>query len=200
VTRAWHRDLCQAFWGEYQIPPNKDVWAETPTSISPFGLDWNAQAENGDLLFLSAICESYLPKMCCHVVLQACHFCYFLYGPPTPSLSQSVIANLTVCPIARGVNADELFQYSSGRWLINEKSQLAQRYVKFDVDQLCKRVSFLFGETPVLRIDKMEGNFNKALLLTMRGGREVIAKIPCPNAGPPHYTTASEVATLEFGM
>ena len=46
----------------------------------------------------------------------------------------------------------------------------------------------------------MEGSFNKALLLTMSDGNEVIAKIPCPNAGPPHLTTASEVATLEFGM
>jgi len=45
----------------------------------------------------------------------------------------------------------------------------------------------------------MEGSFNKALLLTMSDGREVIAKLPCPNAGPPHYAIASEVATLEFG-
>ncbi|TQB69797.1 hypothetical protein MPDQ_001334 [Monascus purpureus] len=32
----------------------------------------------------------------------------------------------------------------------------------------------------------------------MDDGNEVIAKIPCPNAGPPLYTTASEVATLKF--
>ncbi|KAJ9293225.1 hypothetical protein DTO271G3_7948 [Paecilomyces variotii] len=32
----------------------------------------------------------------------------------------------------------------------------------------------------------------------MDDGNEVIAKIPCPNAGPPFYTTASEVATLKF--
>ncbi|MCJ1262801.1 hypothetical protein MMC22_002671 [Lobaria immixta] len=30
--------------------------------------------------------------------------------------------------------------------------------------------------------------------------RQLIAKFPCSNAGPPHYTTASEVATLEFSM
>ncbi|PYH99089.1 hypothetical protein BO71DRAFT_415805 [Aspergillus ellipticus CBS 707.79] len=32
----------------------------------------------------------------------------------------------------------------------------------------------------------------------MNDGNEVIAKIPCPNAGPPSLTTASEVATLKF--
>ncbi|RAK99971.1 uncharacterized protein BO80DRAFT_456099 [Aspergillus ibericus CBS 121593] len=32
----------------------------------------------------------------------------------------------------------------------------------------------------------------------MDNGREVIAKLPNPNAGRPHFTTASEVATLDF--
>lgn len=32
----------------------------------------------------------------------------------------------------------------------------------------------------------------------MEDGRRTIAKIPHPNAGPPVYTTASEVATMEF--
>ena len=43
-----------------------------------------------------------------------------------------------------------------------------------------------------------EGNFNKTFLLKMDNGAEVIARIPHPNAGPPHFTTASEVATLCF--
>ncbi|KAF4213433.1 hypothetical protein CNMCM5878_010474 [Aspergillus fumigatiaffinis] len=41
-------------------------------------------------------------------------------------------------------------------------------------------------------------SFDKAFLLTMDDGNEVIAKIPCPNARPPSLTTASEVATLKF--
>lgn len=32
----------------------------------------------------------------------------------------------------------------------------------------------------------------------MDDGSEVIARFPTPIAGPPHYTTASEVATLKF--
>lgn len=51
-----------------------------------------------------------------------------------------------------------------------------------------------------MHIVKLEGNFNKAFLLTMDDGNEVIAKIPCPNAGPRLLTTASEVATLKFCM
>ena len=40
--------------------------------------------------------------------------------------------------------------------------------------------------------------FNKAFLLSMEDGREVVAKVPNPNAGIPHFTTASEVATMDF--
>lgn len=50
-----------------------------------------------------------------------------------------------------------------------------------------------------VQIVKMaEGGFNKVFLLTMDDGLEVIARIPTPIAGPAHYTTASEVATLDF--
>lgn len=44
----------------------------------------------------------------------------------------------------------------------------------------------------------MEGGFNKALLLRKDDGSEIIAKIPFSIAGPPKYTTASEVAVLEY--
>lgn len=44
----------------------------------------------------------------------------------------------------------------------------------------------------------VEGLRNKGFLLTMDNGMEVFAKLPNPNAGPAHYTTASEVATREF--
>jgi hypothetical protein len=51
----------------------------------------------------------------------------------------------------------------------------------------------------IRKIDKMEGGFSKALLMTMENGSEVIAKIPCPNAGRSMYSTASEVAVLDYG-
>ncbi|KAE8407474.1 phosphotransferase family protein [Aspergillus pseudonomiae] len=92
-----------------------------------------------------------------------------------------------------------LFKYTSGRWLIDEEHQLAQRYVKFHVNNLCSKAASVFSDsTTCMDIIKIEGNFNKAFLLTMDDGHEVVAKVPCPNAGPPSLTTASEVATLNF--
>jgi hypothetical protein len=52
---------------------------------------------------------------------------------------------------------------------------------------------------PVSKIEKMEGGFSKALIVTTLDGSEYIVKIPCPNAGRPMYCTASEVAVLHFG-
>ncbi len=43
-----------------------------------------------------------------------------------------------------------------------------------------------------------EGQYNKAFLMTMDNGVQIVAKIPNPNAGPAFYTTASEVATRDF--
>ncbi|CAG8331179.1 unnamed protein product [Penicillium nalgiovense] len=83
---------------------------------------------------------------------------------------------------------DDLFRYTSGRWLINEEHQLKQRYVKFDINNLCSQAASLFGpETKCVQIVKLEGNFNKAFILTMDDGNEIIAKIPCPNAGIPIF-------------
>ncbi|RDW87094.1 uncharacterized protein DSM5745_03736 [Aspergillus mulundensis] len=44
----------------------------------------------------------------------------------------------------------------------------------------------------------VEGQYNKAYVLTMSNGDEVVARLPNPNAGPEFYTTASEVATRDF--
>ncbi|MCJ1334838.1 hypothetical protein MMC09_000103 [Bachmanniomyces sp. S44760] len=43
-----------------------------------------------------------------------------------------------------------------------------------------------------------DGQYTKAFLMTMDDGKQVVAKVPNPNAGHSHLTTASEVATMEF--
>ncbi|PWY89845.1 phosphotransferase family protein [Aspergillus heteromorphus CBS 117.55] len=76
---------------------------------------------------------------------------------------------------------------------------MEQHYVKFNIDNLCRQAASLFGNSKkCAHIMKMEGNFNKAFLITMDDGKEVVAKIPCPNAGATSLTTESEVATLKF--
>ncbi|PKX89743.1 uncharacterized protein P174DRAFT_515774 [Aspergillus novofumigatus IBT 16806] len=86
------------------------------------------------------------------------------------------------------------YRYTGGRWLFNEAQQLAARYVRFNIRPL------VAIEPPsCIRIEKLpEGNFNKSLLLTMANGSQVVARFPNPNCGIPHYTTASEVATMDL--
>lgn len=43
-----------------------------------------------------------------------------------------------------------------------------------------------------------DGMFNKAHLLCIEDGWEVAAKVSNSNAGVPHFTTASEVVTMDF--
>ncbi|PWY66750.1 phosphotransferase enzyme family protein [Aspergillus heteromorphus CBS 117.55] len=94
---------------------------------------------------------------------------------------------------------EALNRFTSGRWLWNEGQQLACRYVKFDLSTLLQLAASAIGSkscTQVLKIS--EGQYNKVFQLTMDDGREIIAKLPNPNAGRPHFTTASEVATMDF--
>jgi len=42
------------------------------------------------------------------------------------------------------------------------------------------------------------GSYNKAFCLTLDDSLRVIARLPCPLAGPSYLVTASEVATLHF--
>lgn len=94
---------------------------------------------------------------------------------------------------------EPLFEYTAARWLWNEPDQLRRRYRKFDVAELLKVGVAAVGSASCVAIDKLpEGNFNKVLLLRMNDDREIVAKIPNPNAGRPYYTTESEVATMDF--
>ncbi|KAF1951434.1 hypothetical protein CC80DRAFT_519375 [Byssothecium circinans] len=94
---------------------------------------------------------------------------------------------------------DSLFTYTSGLWLWNEKKQLDERYRRFNVPKLEEAACRATGSTRCLSLEKIgEGNFNKAYRLVMEGGQKVVAKVPHPNAGPAVFTTASEVATMEF--
>ncbi|GES66750.1 aminoglycoside phosphotransferase [Aspergillus terreus] len=98
------------------------------------------------------------------------------------------------------ITKEELFKYTNGRFLSEEDRQLSKRYVRFDVDRLCDVIASIpeTGTWQVSKIEKMEGGFSKALLVTTVDGSEYIVKIPCPNAGRPMYCTASEVAVLSF--
>lgn len=98
------------------------------------------------------------------------------------------------------VSQEDLFSYNAQRWIWNEHNQLKRRYVKFDLKSLIRATEEAVGEgASCIEVSKLpEGNFNKTFLMTMQTGLQVIARIPNPNAGRPHYTTASEVSTMDY--
>jgi hypothetical protein len=93
-----------------------------------------------------------------------------------------------------------MFSYRAQRWLWNESEQLRRRFLKFDLEALIQVVEGIAGDgAKCMDVTKLpEGNFNKILLMTMNDGRQLISRLPNSNAGLPHYTTASEVATMDF--
>jgi hypothetical protein len=98
-----------------------------------------------------------------------------------------------------GHGRDALNRFTSGRWLWGEHAQLKDRYVTFDMPKLIRLAASAIGSESCVEVVKIfEGQFNKVFLLAMDDGREVIAKLPNRNAGRPHFTTASKVATMNF--
>lgn len=67
------------------------------------------------------------------------------------------------------------------------------------MDALATVAARAAGSKGCIRVDAMPGGMhNKVLLLTMDDGKQVIAKLPYPVAGQRHFTTASEVATMDW--
>ncbi len=94
---------------------------------------------------------------------------------------------------------EDYFRFTRGRFVSNEQYEMSERYVRFNLQELARVAANAVGSKCCIEINKYpDGLYNKALLLTMDDGTQVVAKVPNPNAGRPHYTTASEVATMEF--
>ncbi|KAJ6130826.1 hypothetical protein N7512_003606, partial [Penicillium capsulatum] len=79
------------------------------------------------------------------------------------------------------------FRYTSGRWFLDEEKQLERRYT---AGRIC-------GSQCVQMTKLPQGLFKKVFSL-MENGKEVLARIPNPNAGNPQSVVASEAATLDF--
>ena len=94
---------------------------------------------------------------------------------------------------------EHFFRYTSGRWLWDEERQLRERLLVFNVQELQRIAAESVGAQSCASITKLaEGGYNKVFRLVMDNGSVAIARIPNPNAGPAHKTTASEVATMDF--
>ncbi|EFI27472.1 protein kinase subdomain-containing protein PKL/CAK/Fmp29 [Coprinopsis cinerea okayama7 len=93
-----------------------------------------------------------------------------------------------------------LFSYSTGRWLYNEKDQLAVRHVPFNVDALKEAACSALGKSSCTSFEKIaEGSYNKVFRMYFEDGKTAIARIPSLRLlGNASMITASEVATMEF--
>ncbi|KAF2667398.1 hypothetical protein BT63DRAFT_456698 [Microthyrium microscopicum] len=118
----------------------------------------------------------------------------------SPAMREQATMNFLGNEIRYDVSEDDLYNYKGQRWLWNEKDQLQRRYQKFNLKALIKIAENAAGDGAVCTdMSKLpEGNFNKTFLVKMEDGRELIARLPNPNAGCSHYTTASEVATMDY--
>ncbi|PLB50315.1 hypothetical protein P170DRAFT_380891 [Aspergillus steynii IBT 23096] len=133
----------------------------------------------------------------CSIFMSITTTCSRLHGRSLSTITrrgQSFKTNLSDCDL------EDLYAYSAQRWIWNEAQQLRSRYVSFDLNALIRIAEKAAGNNAVcINVSKLpEGNFNKAFLVTMQDGLELVVKIPNPNAGPSHYTTASEVATMQY--
>ncbi|KAF2822687.1 phosphotransferase enzyme family protein [Ophiobolus disseminans] len=73
------------------------------------------------------------------------------------------------------------------------------REAKFVLNELASVAANSVGATRCIDIVKFsDGLFNKAFLMSMDNGQEIVAKVLNPNAGMAHFTTASEVGTMDF--
>lgn len=93
----------------------------------------------------------------------------------------------------------DLFTYDRQRFLCNEKSELACRRASFDMKSLAEVAAKASSAERCINIVKCpEGMNNKVFIMTMDNGTQVVAKVANIGTGRPHFTTASEVATMEF--
>jgi hypothetical protein len=101
--------------------------------------------------------------------------------------------------IPRDCDMEQFYSYTSGQWLWNKKYQLARRYVEFNLPGLLQVSAQAIRARSCVKVEKLpKGNFSKVFLITMDDGRELIAKLPNPNAGRLHLTTASKAATMDY--
>ncbi|KAJ7641652.1 protein kinase subdomain-containing protein PKL/CAK/Fmp29 [Roridomyces roridus] len=95
----------------------------------------------------------------------------------------------------------DLFEYTSGRWLVNEALRLDERKVVFNVAELGRLAAQSVNRSPdhVAYMEKLaEGDYNREILITMRDGFKMVAHIPYQCTIPRYFGVASEAATMAF--
>ncbi|EGE01928.1 phosphotransferase enzyme family protein [Trichophyton equinum CBS 127.97] len=122
----------------------------------------------------------------------------FMGRPVKPNISSIFLRDLRTVGAGPNEN-DELFTYTSRRFLYNEQRRLEERRVSVNVAALKDTAEKYVGHGKIACLQKLvEGGFNRIFLLTSEDGFQTIAKIPYTITVPKKYTTASEVATTDL--
>ena len=82
---------------------------------------------------------------------------------------------------------------------MNDVLRHAERRRVFNVDGLLRLAAESVDRSPddIVDLKKLaEGGFNRTFLITMRGGFQMVARIPYPATIPKYFAVASEVATM----
>ncbi|KAF9485554.1 hypothetical protein BDN70DRAFT_871224 [Pholiota conissans] len=76
---------------------------------------------------------------------------------------------------------------------------MALRQLEFDVEALGEVAAKAGGAMGCNKVEFLaEGSYNRVFRLALSNGKDVVARIPFPNAGPRGLLTRSEVATMDF--
>lgn len=90
---------------------------------------------------------------------------------------------------------------SSLSFSYNEALRHKERRLAFNVDALRQLAVESINQnlTDVISFSKLaEGGFNRTFVITLSGGRQIVARVPYPVTVPKYYAVASEVATIEY--
>jgi len=96
------------------------------------------------------------------------------------------------------IDLESIYQYTSGFWLCNDREHHNARSVTFNIAAFCRLAAEAAGAKAVTDMVKINESLNRVFLVRFDTGYEAIAKFPTSLAGPPHFATASEVATIDF--
>lgn len=141
-----------------------------------------------------------MPLYFINISVEVCLSCLLFVAKCTEV--QKVVSFASSFPLPKLIPKDpyaQLFHYTSGRWLRNDKQQRDARKVEFNYDALCRRILQVCTDASTITfLEKKEGGFSKVLLFATDTGQKIVARFPTRVSGPRRLTTNSEVATIQY--
>ncbi|KAJ7156111.1 kinase-like domain-containing protein [Mycena crocata] len=115
------------------------------------------------------------------------------------TLANSNVERRSIMPAK--VMREDFQKYKSGAWLFNDTLQRNNRFIQFDAAALVAAAIQAGGATSCTSFEFLaDGTSNRLFDIRLDNGLELVAKLPFVIAGPAHFTTASEVATMMFAQ